>query len=472
MRVLSPPADATARRNGPVVPVLGLYLLVGTAAYLMVFTMLGQIGTALHASGPLVNWMVTATIITGTVSAALFPALGAVLGQRRLMMATLACLAIGSLVSASAPDASTLLVGRIIAAPGFAAASLSIAMVREYRSGPALPRAMGVIAAFEGVAAGVGFTLGGAVEELARGDWRTVFLAVAAVSVVTGVLAAAVIPGTAPAPGRPDVPGALLLGGGLVAALLPVSEGAEWGWTSWRVIGLLVVALLLLTAWMVTALRVADPLIRLGVLARPGVTGGIALFLTTAATVAVVNLTVAAFLQAPAEAGYGAAASVLVAGLDLLPFALAITAAGRLAGLLARMVDPRAIAVATLSCEALALGLLAVFHASPLQVVICVAVFGVGHGGTIAAEFTLVTGAVAPAAAGAASGLASAVAGISGAVASALAGVLLAARLVRVGDAALPTAADYAHAWLVGAAIAAGGALTAAVAWGVNRARS
>jgi len=281
-----------------------------------------------------------------------------------------------------------------------------------------------------------------------------------------------VIPGTAVAPRRPDVPGALLLGGGLVAALLPVSEGAAWGWTSWRVIGLLAVALLLLTAWTATELRLADPLIKLGVLALPEVTGGIVLFLVTSATVAVINLTVPSFLQAPATAGYGAAASVLVAGLDLLPFALAITAAGRLAGLLARFVDLRAIAVATLGCEALALGLLAAFHASPLQVVICLAVFGVGHGGTLTAQFTLLTRAVAPEAAGAAAGLASAAAGISGAVASAVVGALLAARLMHVGGAALPAAAGYSHAWLAGAALAAAGALTAAVGWQTSRKRS
>jgi hypothetical protein len=71
--------------------VAGLCLLVGTAAYLMVFTMLGQIAAALNVSGTLLGWIVIATIITGTLSAALFPALGAVAGQRRLMLAAMGC---------------------------------------------------------------------------------------------------------------------------------------------------------------------------------------------------------------------------------------------------------------------------------------------------------------------------------------------------------------------------------------------
>ena len=79
----SSPGPGAARRDRLLVPVAGLCLLVGTAAYLMVFTMLGQIASALHVPGALLGWIVIATIITGTLSAALFPALGAVVGQRR-----------------------------------------------------------------------------------------------------------------------------------------------------------------------------------------------------------------------------------------------------------------------------------------------------------------------------------------------------------------------------------------------------
>jgi MFS family permease len=458
-----PPADGGTGSDRLLVPVVGLCLLTGTAAYLMVFTMLAQIGASLNVSGSLLGWIVIATIITGTVSATLFPALGSVIGQRRLMVAAMGCLAAGSVLSAAAPDAATLLAGRIIAAPGFAASSLSIAIVREHRSGPGLSRSFGVIAAFAGAAAGVGFTLGGAVEEVARGDWRSVFVAVAAAGAITAVLAAVTIPGGTLASRRADVPGALLLAGGLVAALLPITEGAAWGWTSWRVTGLLAGAVVLLTVWAVRELRVADPLVRLGILALPGVIGGTVLFFVTSATVGVINLTVPAFLQAPAADGYGAAASVLDAGLDLLPFAAAITAAGFVAGRLIRLVPARLIAVATLGCEAVALGLLAGFHHTAAQVVILLAVFGAGHGGTLAVEYVLLTRAVPAAAAGPAVGVASAAAGVSGAAASAVTTALLTSRLVHTGTTAFPAAAGYDHAWLCGAAVAAAGAVATAL---------
>jgi MFS family permease len=456
-------------RDRLLVPVAGLCLLVGTVAYLMVFTMLGQIAAALNVPAPLLGWMVIATIVTGTVSAALFPALGSVIGQRRLMAVAMGCLAAGSVVSATAPDAATLLIGRIIAAPGFAAGTLSIAIVGQHRSGPSLSRSFGVLAAFAG-ASGVGFTLGGAVEQAARGDWRAVFVVVAAVSAVTAVVAATTIPGGTPASRRSDVPGAVLLAAGLVALLLPITEGAAWGWTSWHVIGLFAGAVVLLTAWAVIELRLADPLVRLGVLALPGVIAGTVLFLVTEATVSVINLTVPPFLEAPAAAGYGDAASVLDAGLALLPATLAIMLAGFAAGRLARRVPLRVIASVTLGCETVALGLLAGFHPAALEVVILLAVFGVGHGGTIAVEYILLTERVPPAAAGESVGLAGAAAGISAAVATAVTSALLAARLVHTGTATLPAASGYDHAWLCAAAVAAVGAV--AVAAGAYGARA
>jgi MFS family permease len=474
---------ATGMRDRCLVPVLGLCLLVATTAYLMVFTLLGQIGESLHASPSTLTWLTIAAVITGTVSSALLPALGSVVGQRRLMAGSLGCLAAGSVLSAIAPDAGVLIAGRVIASLGLAAAALSIAIVREHRSGAALARALGGIAAFEGAAAAAGFALGGAVEEAARSDWRAVFLAMAALSAVAGVLAAVTIPGgrarateaserratavpvtAVPATRRHiDIPGALLLAFGLAAALLPVTEGNTWGWNSPRVIILLAVAAVLLAAWAVTAVRSADPLVRLRILGRPGVAGGVFLFLLTAATVGIINLTVPSFLEAPPAAGYGAGASVLGAGLDMLPFAATITIAGYLAGRLAQRVRPQAIAVGGLCVEALALGLLAGFHHGQGQVITLVAVFGAGHGALVAAEFIAITRTVRPADAGAASGLGSAVSGISGAVASAAITVVLAGRLIRAGHESLPAAGGYAQAWLCGAAVAAVGAVLTAV---------
>jgi MFS family permease len=468
-------------RDRTMVPVLGLCLLVATTAYLMVFTLLGQIGATLGASRTALDWITIATVIVGTVSSALMPALGAVLGERRLMVISMGCLAAGSLASALAPDVAVLLVGRVVAAPGLAAAALSIAIVRERRSGPGLARALGVIAAFEGAAAGTGFALGGLVEEAARADWRAVFLAMAAISAVAAAVAAVTVPdgpaGADTAPGSAGIPGddpgpsgvavhrhldlggAALLAAGLGAGLLAITEGASWGWTSARIAGLIAAAVTLLAVWAVSALRAADPLVRLRVLARPGVAVGAAFILVTAGTVGIVNLTVPSFLEAPPTAGYGDGASVLTAGLDMLPFAVAITLAGYLAGRLAQRLGPRRIGAAGLCAEALGLGLLAGFAHSAGEVAAFAAIIGVGHGCLIAAAYIAITRDVPEREAGAAAGFGSAVSGVSGAVASAVITPILASRTLLAGPSLLPAASGYTRSWLYGAAFAAGAAL-------------
>jgi MFS family permease len=468
-------ADADTRPSRLLVPALGLCLLVGTAAYLMVFTMLGQIASSLRASATVEGWIVIASIITGTVCAALFPALGSVIGQRWLMVASMACLALGSLISATAPDAAVLLIGRIIAAPGFSAGTLSIAVVRERVPQARLPGSFGVLAAFEGGAAGVGFTVGGAIERIAP-DWHLVFLAIAVVAAVSGALAVIAIPAGAVESRRADIPGALLLASGLVLALLPITEGATWGWTSWRVAALLAAALALLTAWLVNELHRADPLVRLSAIALPGVAGGVLLFLVTGATVSVINLTVPAALEAPLAVGFGPQLSVLGTGVDLLPFALAITAAGLAAGRLAQLLPPREIAVVTLGCEALALVLLATTHEQGGRITFLLAfllaVFGLGHGGTLAVEYVLLTRSVPAATAGGVTGMASAIDGMSGAVASAVTTAILASRLARVGTLTLHAATGYDRAWFFAAAVAAVGAAATAVGALADRRRT
>src|SRR5580692_3875240 len=410
-------------------PVVSLCLLVATTAFLMVFTLLGQIGTSLHASRSALNWITIVTVIVGTISTGLFPALGSVLGQRRLMVISMGCLAVGSAISAAAPGVAILIAGRAIASAGLAAAVLSAAIVRERRSGHLLVRALAVIAAVQGVAAGTGFVLSGVVEDVVRADWRAVFWAMAALAALTAVL----------------------------AAVLPVTEGGTWGWTSGWVIGLFAAAVILLTAWARGALRSAEPVVDLRVLARPGVSAGAAVFLITAGTVGVINSTIPSFLQAPAAAGYGADASVLGSGLAMLPFAAVITLAAYLTGRLVRRVSPRGCAIASLGCEALALGLLADFHHAPGQVVALVALFGAGHGGALVAEYIMITRPVRPDEAGTAVSVGGAFSGIGGAVVVAAITPLLVSRLIAVGPVLLPSAAGYGRAWLLGAAVAVAG---------------
>ena len=72
-------------------------------------------------------------------------------------------------------------------------------------------------------------------------------------------------------PGRISVLPAVLLSSWLVALLLALSEAPKWGWGSGRTIGLLVLAAVLVVAWIRVEQRVAVPLIDMHMMRLPGV---------------------------------------------------------------------------------------------------------------------------------------------------------------------------------------------------------
>src|SRR5690606_201696 len=142
----------------------------------------------------------------------------------------------------------------------------------------------------------------------------------AVVSVVALLAALAVVPRSARRVAGPlDLGGSLLLSGGLAALLVAIAEGATWGWTSPREIGLVAVAAVLLGAWVRHQLRSPAPLVELRLLRRPAVLTGDACALVLGVAMYMFLSLVTEHVQTPPSAGYGFGASVFVAGLTLLP---------------------------------------------------------------------------------------------------------------------------------------------------------
>jgi MFS family permease len=429
---------------------------IAVTSLLVVLPLLDQIGASLHESGSGLGWVVIAGAIVGAIGNGIFPSLGSLIGQRAVMAGSMGLLALGSAISALAPDAGVFLLGRILSSFGIAAVVVSVAIVRELFSGTAVIRALGLLAVIDGPANGAGFALGGVVQEVLHVDWRAVFAAIAVIAVLMTVAAVAVVPGGRQrAADRIDVPGGLLLAGALVVLLLPVTDGAVWGWSSWRVIGLLLGGITLAAIWIGVELRTRQPMIQLRVLSRRGVTSGCLLFALLGGTLTVINLTVPGLLEAPRSAG-GFGASVLGAGLSMLPFCAAMIPAAYVSSRLLRRYPPRLIVAVSLAVEVTALGLLSVAHGSASEVVLLSALFGIGHGGLLASVYALVVRGARTGEAGTSAGLGGVGSSAAGAIMAAVITAVLARADIFVGHAQVPGSAGYAHAWLLGAGLAAG----------------
>ncbi|MHA6632008.1 MFS transporter [Pseudonocardia sichuanensis] len=223
--------DANRWRALSVTLVAGFMTLLDVS---IVSVALPSLQQSLGASPAAVQWVVSGYALT--FGLALVPAgrLGDALGRRRMFLGALAAFVLFSGLAGAAPSVGLLVAARL--AQGFAAGTLApqnSGLIQQLFSGAERGRAFGFFGATVGISTAVGPIAGGLVLALADGPdgWRWIFLINLPIGVVALVLAARLIPSVArdDRVGHIDVVGAALLGGGVLAVLLPLVQAESGG---------------------------------------------------------------------------------------------------------------------------------------------------------------------------------------------------------------------------------------------------
>lgn len=188
---------------------------------------------SLHADSGSVQWILASYSLAFGV--ALVPAgrLGDIVGRRTLFIAGIAVFGASSLVGGLATDPSLVIIARLL--KGLGAGTLNpqvLGLLQDIYSGHDRAKALGAYAAAGGSAAVCGPLIGGLV--LSLGDpeigWRILFLANVPLVLILVPLAFRLLPRPAKRleNSKPsiDVLGALLLGGVVIASLIPTIYGA------------------------------------------------------------------------------------------------------------------------------------------------------------------------------------------------------------------------------------------------------
>jgi EmrB/QacA subfamily drug resistance transporter len=123
-------------------------------------------------------------------------------------------------------------------------------------------KAFGIFGAIAAGGGAVGLLLGGVLTEYL--DWRWCLYVNVGIAVVAGIGAQLLLTDSRSA-GRAhfDIPGVVLVTGGLLAVVYGCSEAESNGWSSGKVVGLLVLGVVALAAFVVVESRVAQPLLPL-----------------------------------------------------------------------------------------------------------------------------------------------------------------------------------------------------------------
>jgi predicted MFS family arabinose efflux permease len=281
------------------------------------------------------------------------------------------------------------------------------------------------VSAIFGIGGGIGLPLSGVVVDNLDVAWLFWISLVALPAALASHLL--IPPSPTRAGTRIDWAGAALLSAALAAVLLGVSQADDWGWGSVPNLTLIAAGLVLAGLFLVVEARVAQPLIDLEVLRRPAVaatnlTGfmvGLAMFASF--------LIIPQFAQTPESAGYGFGASVTVAGLLLLPAALAQLAAGPFAGRLGTRIGHRTVLAIGAVLITLAFVWLTAVHAHEWEFLVTGALLGAGISFAFASMANLIVDAVPQSQVGIATGINTVMRTVGGSFGSAIATAILAA---------------------------------------------
>jgi EmrB/QacA subfamily drug resistance transporter len=451
--------SVTARTPRPTLTlsVLALAALAYILLQSLVVPALPTIGHDLHTTQATVTWVLTAYLLSASVATPILGRLGDMFGKKRVLVAVLASLVVGSVVAATTESITVMIVARIVQGGGGAIFPLAFSIIRDELPRDRIAGAIGVISAIIGIGAGFAIVLAGPIVDHLSFHW--LFWIPGGMALISMVATLLLIPESPiKAPGRVSISATLTLSGWLVCLLLGVSEGQNWGWTSARVLGLFVGAIVLVAAWIAIELRSAQPLVDVRMMRIPTVW-----WTNIAATLfgfGMYSLMVAvpAFLQTPRSAGYGFDASIARSGFALLPMSGAMLIAGIATGRLTMRYGSKVPLVAGSVISAVGMLFLAVEHGSEWNVYVSMSLVGLGIGFAFSAMSNLVVEAVPATQTGVATGMNANVRTIGGSIGSQIVSTVI---VSGVAAGAIPHEHGYVVAFVV-MGIALGGAGIAA----------
>jgi EmrB/QacA subfamily drug resistance transporter len=251
-------------------------IAIGTGSFMsaldasVVNTVLPVVRQAFNSNVAAIEWVVTVYLLVLSGLLLTFGRLGDLRGHKSIYVWGFGIFVLSSVLCGAAWSAPVLVVFRGVQAIGGAMlASNAPAIVTGNFPAEQRGRAFGLVSTMTYLGLTVGPSLGGWLTHAF--GWRTIFY----INVPVGMLAVALslyfIPKDAPSESgqRFDLFGAAVFMAGLTTLLLGLNKGADWGWTSASVLGLLLGSLVLLFIFIQIERRSPAPMLDLSLFRVP-----------------------------------------------------------------------------------------------------------------------------------------------------------------------------------------------------------
>ncbi|GHF31685.1 EmrB/QacA subfamily drug resistance transporter [Amycolatopsis bartoniae] len=311
----------------------GLYLgiFVAILSSTIVTNALPTIVADLHAGQSVYTWVITATLLSTTVSSPVWGKLADLVSKKLLIQASLVIFTAGSVLSGLSSGAGLLIAARVV--QGIGAGGL-LALIQVIIATMIPPRELGRYSGYFGAVFAVGTSagplIGGLIVDTSWLGWRWCFFvgapfAVVALIVLQKTLNLPVVKGSV----KVDWAGAALLTGAASLLLIWVTlAGSDYAWFSWQTGAMLGGALVLSLAFVAVERRAHAPVLPLWLFR----TRTVVLAITAGLAIGVALYSATTYLSQYFQLAQGE--SPTMAGILALPqilgLALASTVAGRI----------------------------------------------------------------------------------------------------------------------------------------------
>lgn len=385
--------NSLASRSGPRLLISSLLFiaLVVAAVGSLGAPLITSVATTFHVSLASAQWTLTITLLSGAIATPVLGRLGAGPHRRGTILVTLAVVVTGSVLTVLPLPFAWLLVGRAAQGVGLGLTALMMGVARDHLPEERATATIALVSVASTIGIGVGYPLAGLLTEL--GGVRAAYglgVFVTAVAFLAALRSMPVAPEGRSA--RVDVPGALLLAGGLFLVLLLASETSLWNRHLGLAVFLAAIAGLLLSVWTAYERRVTSPLVDIRLARHRAIAvanvvtlvGGVGIYL-------LLNL-ITRYAQTPPTTGYGLGLTTFVAGLVLIPFSLLGFIAGKLSPRLRERIGaPMALAGSSIVVIG-AFVLFALTRSNVAELLVAMALLGFGVGGFSAAIPAVILG--------------------------------------------------------------------------------
>ncbi|MEN2738819.1 MFS transporter [Microbacterium sp. X-17] len=433
-----------------IIAVLALAGVSASFMFTLVVPIQAKLPELLNATRDDTAWVVTATLLSAAVVTPIAGRLGDMYGKRRIVLALLAALIVGSIIAALSAGVIGIIVGRVLQGAAVGVIPLGISILRDVLHTDRVEPAIALISATLGVGSAIGLPISAFVTE--NLDWHALFWLAGALGAIMFVLVLWIIPvSVLRTAGRFDYLGVVGLAAGLVGILLAVSRGSEWGWGSPATLACGLGGVVVLLVWGWYELRTPHALLDLRIAARRPV------LLTNLASVALgfalfsSNVLIPQMLELQAGLSVGFGLSLLHASLIVMPAGLVMMVLSPFSGRLARTFGPRLLLVLGSTALIVAYLFVLLFHSEVWHLLVTNIMIGVGIGFGYASMPMLIMRSVPQSETGASNGLNTLFRQVGSSTAAAVVAAILASMSFTVGTQQIPTPAAFELSFGLGA---------------------